>query len=183
MIQKPQLTAKRVRELLQYDGATGVFLWLPRPVGAFSTPRACKSWNTRYSGTQAFNQRNESGYLQGQIDRKTYKAHRIAWLHHHAEWPVGDIDHINGDRTGNRIANLRDVTRSVNLLNKPKAATNQSGVKGVSWAKERGQWNARIGVDGTYKNLGYFDHFDDAVAARTKAEQALGIQLPNARDP
>lgn len=175
------LTAQRVRALLHYDSSTGLFIWRERSAEDFATDRAARSWNTRYSGSPALHTDRGNGYLQGQIDGHIYKAHRIAWLHHHGVWPKGDIDHINGDRADNRIENLRDVSRSVNLLNKPKAATNSSGVKGVSWAQERGQWNARIGVDGFYKNLGYFDCFDAAVQARLEAEAALGIELPNAR--
>lgn len=48
---------------------------------------------------------------------RSWAAHRIAWLLATGEWPRFEIDHINGVRWDNRLANLRDVPHHVNQLN------------------------------------------------------------------
>lgn len=48
------------------------------------------------------------------------KLHRVAWFLYYGKWPEKCIDHINGDRSDNRIENLRDVSHSENSLNKDK---------------------------------------------------------------
>ncbi len=92
--------------------------------------------------------------------------------------PSGEIDHINGDRTDNRICNLRDVTSAGNSCNRRRQDRNTSGVTGVAWDKRASRWQARIGLNGKQKYLGYFDSLDEAVAARKAAELELGFH-PN----
>ena len=61
-----------------------------------------------------------------------YNAARLAWFYVHAKWPEEVIDHINGDPSDNRIANLRDVSQSFNAQNRTKVRVNtQSGLLGV----------------------------------------------------
>ena len=86
-------------------------------------------------------------------------------------WPPQDVDHINGDRADNRISNLRLATRSENLRNKRKFPTNTSGYVGVYCYWQRGNWNARISVNGRNINLGYFATKEDAAQARAEAER------------
>jgi hypothetical protein len=136
------ITAEHLRELLHYDPETGVFTWIMRGPGR----RLCGTVGSV----------NPLGYQRIAINRRYYQAHRLAWLYVHGEWPVGDIDHINGDPGDNRIANLRPATRSQNLANSKRRKNNTSGYKGVSWNKQARKWHARIGVDGQYKHLGLF---------------------------
>ena len=97
-----------------------------------------------------------SGYLRVRALRKAYAVHRIIYVMHHGE-PAGDVDHINRDRTDNRIENLRDVSRSVNAAN-----TN----RGVTFNKRCNKWQARW----AYKHLGLFDNALDAWAKRKSEE-------------
>jgi hypothetical protein len=53
-------------------------------------------------------------------------AHRLVWFVTYGKFPNGDIDHLNGDRSDNRIENLRDVTRRANLQNVIKRPRNDS---------------------------------------------------------
>jgi hypothetical protein len=137
------VTADRVRELLNYDPETGVFTW------------AAQS-STRVKIGAVAGSVDIYGYHIIRVDGRLYRAHRLVWLYVHGEWPVGDIDHINGDPGDNRIANLRPATRSQNLANSKRRKNNTSGYKGVSWNKQARKWHARIGVDGQYKHLGLF---------------------------
>ncbi|MGJ4857061.1 HNH endonuclease signature motif containing protein [Labrys sp. La1] len=102
-------------------------------------------------------------YERIQIDGKAYRAHRLAWLYMHGEWPAEEVDHINGDKFDNRIANLRACSKSQNQANCGTGRNNTSGFKGVSWHKGRGMWVARIQVEGRPRSLGY--HADKKVAA------------------
>jgi hypothetical protein len=121
---------------------------------------------------------NSKGYRSVYYAGRNYKAHRIAWLLYVGTWPVGQIDHINGDRSDNRIANLRDVTSAENQKNTKIDKRNTSGVSGVRWREDRKCWEASIRQGGSLVFLGRFDDFDTAVTVRRNAEQLYGFH-PN----
>ena len=80
-------------------------------------------------------------------------------------------DHKNRNTLDNRRENLRPATPSNNAQNRTKQKNNTSGIIGISWNKRQQQWVARIGVNGTKKNLGSFANKTDAIRARLKAEK------------
>ena len=178
MAAKPLPDVETLRKLLDYDPETGFFTWKPRPVDMFSKPMIQKSWNTRFAGKRAFPTTNSDGYHQGSVDGPLLKAHRIAWAMYHGSWPEGQIDHINGDRTDNRIVNLRDIPPLENHKNRKLAKNNPSGIIGVYWRKEQNCWMAKIGLNNKIVHLGYFANLSDAIEARKKAERMLGFH-PN----
>jgi hypothetical protein len=151
---KADLTQERLRELFQYNEETGVFT---RKV-TVAPPKAMAGMIAGSLGNQ--------GYLLIMVDRRTHMAHRLAWLYVHGVFPKGDIDHINGVRSDNRIANLRDASRSLNIQNShgPRP-TNKSGFLGVCWSKKEAKWVAQITLN--YKNtrIGSFDSPEEAHAA------------------
>src|SRR3990167_1974171 len=51
---------------------------------------------------------DDRGYITVRIKRRAYRAHRLAWFITYGYWPK-EIDHINRDKTDNRIENLRDT--------------------------------------------------------------------------
>jgi hypothetical protein len=159
-----RVTAERLRELMDYDPETGVFVWRQRQ----ESSRHDKIWNTRYAGTMAGGHQGE-GYRRISIDGRYYLAHRLAWLYVYGQWPSDQIDHINGDRVDNRIANLREATSSQNIQNRGKAPHNTSGRKGVAWHKGAGKWRAEIMVSSKYIYLGLYDCLDEAAAAYAAA--------------
>ena len=151
------LTANALRDLLAYEPLTGTFLWR---VG-FS--------NGIKVGDVAGSKTNQ-GYLRIRVLGRQYQAHRLAWLHTHGEWPVADIDHIDGDHANNAIANLRDVARGINMQNQRRARSNNtSGFLGVS--PNGSGWIARIKIDGRYRYLGTFSAPADAGAAYIEAKR------------
>ena len=105
----------------------------------------------------------DRGYSRIVINNKMYRTHRIIFLMHHGYLPT-EIDHIDGDKLNNKIENLRAANRSQNLLNKKISNKNTSGVKGVSWCKERNKWEVQMYVNGTKKFVGRFDDLDVAKA-------------------
>src|ERR1700738_4035243 len=98
------LTAEHLRELLNYDPDTGEF-------------RRRASRGGEAAGTLAGCPRRPGGYRIICVDRVIFLAHRLAWLHSYGVWPTKDIDHIDGDKTNNRIANLREATPAQNVMN------------------------------------------------------------------
>ncbi len=157
---KTDLTAARVRALFDYDADTGMLLWSATGKGRRFD---------RAAGTKGL-----TGYIFIVVDRCRWRAHRLAWMHHYGDLPNGQIDHINGIRDDNRIANLRDVTNSVNGQNKKRAtARNKSGFLGVSWKKGLNRWIATIHHNGRQVHLGSFDQAEEASRAYLCAKRRL----------
>lgn len=160
-----------LRKLLRYEPETGKLYWLPRTAGIFADgDRIVAQWNSRLAGKEAFTAVSKQGYRVSRIFNRGYYAHRVIWALHHGEWPKGEVDHINGDRSDNRISNLRNVSRAENCRNTARSVRNKSGAVGVHWHKQTQKWHARIKRDGKTTSLGLFFDFDDAVAARKAAE-------------
>ena len=79
------------------------------------------------------------------------------------------IDHVNGDPSDNRLCNLREATKSQNMMNIGKIKSNTSGVRGVGWSKASQKWRAYIRVNKKDIHLGLFESIEDAKKARVEA--------------
>ena len=153
-----ELTHQRLRELLEYNPETGVFTWKVDRGNQFTRP-----------GMVAGSVFKE-GYIRVFVDGKNHMAHRLAWLHVHGEWPAGEIDHINGVKDCNSIANLRDVTHSVNQQNRRKCTKhNKCGLLGVF--RSYAGWRSVIQVGGRTVHLGLFDTKEQAHASYLEAKR------------
>jgi hypothetical protein len=160
------ITPELLRQLLRYEPDTGKLFWLPRPREMFTSDGQWKSWNTRFSGKEAFTYVCQRGYRQGNIFNKLYRAHRVAWLIEMGEIPDGMIiDHANGVGSDNSISNLRLATQSQNICNKPAQSNSATGVKGVSLHSLTKKWRATIRINGRQKHLGLFDSVAEAQSA------------------
>lgn len=148
------ITQKILKHYLLYDCCTGFFTWL-KPCGGGMR-----------KGSQAGSV-NSSGYSQIQIEGKRYVSHKLAWLYVTGEYPECEIDHVDGNKLNNVFTNLRKCSRSENLLNTKIMKTNKTGVKGVCLNKNSGRWHAYAKNKGVQVNLGTFENFEDAVAARS----------------
>lgn len=105
--------------------------------------------------------------------RRSLAAHRVAWLLAHGAWPAGEIDHINGVKTYNRLANLRDVSRSANGMNRVRADRDSStGLLGASRHKS-GKFLAQIRQGGQYRYLGLHATPEEAHKAYCAARAGL----------
>ena len=159
-----------LRQLLDYDPATGLFVWREREASFFSGKRAVQrraNWNARYAGGPALTTQTSDGYLRGKIMQLPVLAHRAAFAIIHGEWPE-QVDHINGVRSDNRISNLRAANNAVNSRNQRRLDRNTSGVTGVVQVGRK--WLASIMVNQKRYHLGHFDTIEDAAAARKAAE-------------
>lgn len=151
-----RLTPEDLRRLLAYDADTGAFTWLVALSRRIRPGRKAGSLNG-------------NGYVQIRVFGRIYAAHRLAWLYVHGEWPPEQIDHMNGDRADNRIANLRPATATQNHANMRRPRDNTSGSKGVYWDKANSKWVANVRIGGKTKYLGRFDRIEDAAAAYKNA--------------
>lgn len=191
-----------LRLLLRYEPETGRLFWRERPEYFFARPHQAASWNRRYAGREAITatlkgRAGERSYRVGTMMGRTVAAHHVAFVMTYGRLPSGQIDHINGDKTDNRSANLRDVTHQQNQWNIPakkprKGSKKPSAYIGVSWSTRSGRWQAYINLkNGTAKRIGSFEsEIDaarayDAIAAVERGEFArLNFPVPTAKaDP
>lgn len=133
--EKYGLSKEVLRELFRYED--GKLIWV--------------------DGRKSLGSHNSRGYLSFYIRevKTSFLAHRITWIYHNGFIPIGiEIDHINRDKVCNEIENIRLVTCRENMQNRELGGT---GIRGVSWNKMIGRYQARITVNGLTKSLGYFD--------------------------
>jgi hypothetical protein len=97
--------------------------------------------NKRYLKGSEVGHKNTNGYIIVWDGAVRHRAHRLIWEMFFGEIPDGlEIDHINRNRSDNRIENLRLVNRSENNLNTGIRVDNTSGYKGVSFDKKRSKY-------------------------------------------
>lgn len=157
------MNQQTLKDNLHYNQTTGIFTWLK------TKSRSIKIGDI--AGTV-----NKS-YIRIIINGNAYQAHRLAWLDVYGEIPSNDIDHINHDKSDNRINNLRCVTKRENQQNRTININNVSGFTGVSWNKCAKKWQARIKIASKYKHLGLFTNLDDAIAARKAANLEYNFHI------
>lgn len=160
-------TPQYLREALEYNPSTGELRWKARPISHFSNAKSMKSANTRWAGKHA-------GILcmgrySVSIGMSRFLAHRVCWAIHNGRIPDGlEIDHIDGDASNNRIANLRISDRYENNVNKGLTARNTTGVRGVRRVSG-GKWEARIRVRNHVIGLGRYRTMGEAALCYAKA--------------
>jgi hypothetical protein len=155
------ITVESLRGLLDYDPDTGIFCWRVSRGNRIKVGAA--------AGTVSSN-----SYAVIKINGMPFKAHRLAWLHFHGVWPEHQIDHIDENKSNNRISNLRDVPQSMNQHNAIKPRKDgTSGYRGVSWDKGKTRWRAQIEVNGQKQYIGLFDTPKAAHAAYLAAKLRL----------
>jgi hypothetical protein len=153
------ITQERLRELVRYCPETGIFTHL-------------ESNRRKKAGMQAGSLRRD-GYVYIMIGGHRALAHRFAWLYMTGEWPVADIDHIDGNKSNNSFNNLRDVSRSVNVQNQNRAKrTSKTGYLGVRYHGPN-KFVAAISLNGKSTYLGVFSDALNAHNAYLKAKREM----------
>lgn len=156
---------KYAASMVIYNPLNGSMKWKREE----ETDRYSKRWNSQHAGREC-RSRDSDGYIEiyKKKNGKTLfrvRAHRLAWFIVYGKEPDFEIDHINQNKTDNRIENLRDVPRFLNCRNKPKSKANSSGVTGVYWHKSVNKWAACVVMLNKNKHIGVFEDIKDAEAA------------------
>ena len=148
-----------LKENLFYDPFTGIFT------------RRISNCNKVKIGDTAGSM-DGNGYILININGKSYRAHRLAWLYMTEKMPEELIDHKNGVRHDNRFCNLREATHNQNLQNQTKLPKhNTTGFLGVSFKKRDKKYKAQIKTNGKVKSLGVFLTAEEAHEAYLKAKR------------
>jgi len=177
-----ELSPSVLKSLLIYSASSGDFFWSARDQSFFKSVGSCKAWNKRFANKKAFSDTGD-GYLGGTILGRKVKAHRVAWAMHYGAWPMGEIDHVDGNRSNNAIANLRDVSRSENCKNRGTSQKNTSGSVGVTWDARDRLWKAQLQVNGKCVHIGCFKNKDEAIVARKIAQRKFGFHKNHGQRP
>jgi hypothetical protein len=151
-----ELTAERLRELLSYDPETGVFTWRVN--------------RRRWKAGQMAGTIVEKGYIRIRVDDRLYLAHRLAVLYVTGSWPADQVDHVNGVKADNRIANIRECTPGQNARNRKRRCGGASDLKGA-YRASGGRWSSSITHNRRRFYLGVFDTQEEAHAAYCAAAQ------------
>ena len=141
-----ELTPDLLRRYFSYDPNTGEFLW-----------KEMSAKRIRVGSIAG--RTDEYGHRNLTLRNRHYQAHRVAWLFAFGSWPKGVIDHINGIRDDNRIANLRDVSIATNSQNqkRPTSKNKYSDLIGCGYNPRMKKWYSRIWIAGKQVHLGLFD--------------------------
>jgi hypothetical protein len=149
------LTQNRLKELLFYDSGTGLFVRNTSP-----------SNNVKIGDIAGSKQKN--GYYMISVDGKKYYSHRLAWLYMFGKFPDKFIDHINQDKSDNRISNLRNVTKSLNSINTPVRSHSQIGYKNIQLDKRDNMYSVVFVRNKKTNYLGRFSNIEEAIAKRDR---------------
>ncbi len=177
-----KLTQTIVRELLDYNPATGVLTWKKRGLRWFLDCKHpycyCSRWNSQFAGKEAFKPKvGLKKPRQSFVAKQRIFAHRLIWLWMTGALPHLLVDHKDQNPFNNRWSNLREVTNSQNLRNAKKRKNNTSGVNGVfknSDQRYRKPYFATINTDEGGKFLGRFFTLEEATKARKAADLKYG---------
>jgi hypothetical protein len=153
-------TYQEVSQVLEYNPSTGRF---HRKINT--------SANGRVGLVKGYI--NNAGYRKTSVLDYQYYDHHLAWLLHYKEWPQKQIDHINNNKSDNRIKNLRLATVSQNAMNRSFQKNNISKEKCIHWKREKKKYLVRIGVNRKYLQFGYFKTIEEAIVARDRAIKKL----------
>ena len=162
------LSQPRLKEILEYQCETGDFIWKYRTSNRIKINDIAGCKHTTKDGKT---------YILIRIDSVLYSAHRLAWFYVYGNWPLNEIDHIDGNGTNNKLNNLREATREINSKNIRLRTDNKTGHSGINWREDLRKWRVSISIGGKLKYYGCYKHKVDAVIARKMAEYENGFHL------
>lgn len=159
MAKAAHIDIEAASRLLHYNSENGVLTWT-------------RSTGKAKAGTAA-GCLSQYGYIKVTVCGKTYLAHRVAWALHFMTQPPCIIDHINGNKTDNRICNLRNGEDAINQQNQRSAHSRNKTSRLLGVSMFHGRWRAKIYHKGRYIFLGYHPTAEAAHAAYLEAKRKI----------
>jgi hypothetical protein len=139
-----------IQDVFSYETDTGILRWKISGIGGSKLGGVAGCvWG--------------DGYRYIRYKKSLLLAHRVAFAVHYGRWP-NQVDHINLNRSDNRLCNIREATNAQNNRNKSVQSNNTSGFKGVTFNRATNKFQAKITLDGKTRSLGYFSTAEDASA-------------------
>ena len=166
-----QLTKEQVGDLLaeylRYNPETGHLTWIKKPS------------KTTQLNSRAGSYVTTTGYRSISIFGKSYPEHHVAWRMYHGTWATDQLDHINQDRSDNRIINLRQVTKAENARNRSRRNASRVDEVGIWYNRRTKKYVAEITmtIDGVKRKVFQrtFDDVEEAIKARKAKSLELGF--------
>jgi hypothetical protein len=146
-----ELTQKELKEILHYDPETGWFTWLVSKPGPGGGVGARAGWVNRSTGRRGVG-----------INGSVYSEAKLVFLYMTGSFSKYEVRHKNKIKDDNRWGNLYE-----------RIPANNSGVKGVYWAKSHKKWQVKVQVSGKQARIGGYTKLEDAIAAQTKVINEL----------
>jgi hypothetical protein len=152
-------TLTELQQILRYAPDEGAFYW-----------RIDNRQPKARAGMRA-GRVNVLGRAQVGYKGKQLFVHRVVWLFETGAWPVGMVDHIDGNPLNNVFSNLRESDHSLNGQN--QRAWRNGKLLGTSWHKGKGKYIASIKLRGKRIHLGYFENEELAHRAYVDAKRSI----------
>lgn len=151
---------KQAAERINYHPDTGLFIWSNSEKNGHRIGReaGCIS---------------KIGYRVLKVEGERILAHRLAWFIHYSEEPPRMIDHVNGNKTDNRIDNLRAATHKQNMQNKKRRIDNASGCPCVYQDKRNGNWCVCIRENKKKHYFSGMESYEEAVNKYQEVAKAV----------
>lgn len=176
-----RLTVEDLHGLLRCDPEAGRLFWRERETrriecefkGMRRVVFANAHFNAAFANKETALCLNSRGYRFLGINGWSYTAHRVVWAMSTGDWPAMQVDHVNGDRTDNRIENLRLASARENSVNKKKKQSATSNYFGVYFRHDTNVFSAQIKDHGKRLHLGCFKSEEDAARAFDRAAMRI----------
>ena len=118
--------------------------------------------------------KRNDGYRIIKFKGRRYYEHRLIYLWYNPCWNIlnlkEEIDHIDRNRSNNKIENLRIVNSSIQSRNITMHSNNTSGYTNICWDKNNNKWLVRV----CQKYIGRYKNINDAISSMKKAQKEFG---------
>ena len=145
---RPLPPIEELKELLHYEPDTGLFRW-----------KVGRNWIAKVNSVAGTS--DSEGYIIIKLNQRFIKAHRLAWALYHNQDPGSmQIDHIDQNKSNNKIVNLRLANPGPNSAYAGPQKNNKLGVKGVYFVDGKFEVSCKKNRKNYY--LGRYDTIKEA---------------------
>lgn len=154
----------RLNQLFRYNEKTGEIWHRARRPEEFTSERAWRLWSVRYVNRIATSN-HKAGYLTVRVGPRNHLAHRVAYKIWFGVEPPSVLDHINGDKADNRIANIRPASKVTNGFNRGPDRDSRTGYKNVTYVRRANRYTSCFTAHGVRYYVGCFRTAEEAYEA------------------